>query len=137
MTPLSIPVSFGEAADKLSILQIKQERIRDPARLASIQREIAPISEIINARAAGLPAFAEVFRQLKQINERLWEIEDRLREHERRQDFGVEFVGLARAVYLANDKRFRVKRSIDELFDSPIREEKSYGEYAADDSGGA
>lgn len=126
MAGLTLPVSFGEAADKIAILEIKRDRISDPAKRANVERELSQIAPLFFAQASGGAQFGPLFENLKEINARLWEIEERIRDHERRGDFGPEFVQLARAVYRTNDERMRVKREIDLLFDSPIREEKSY-----------
>jgi hypothetical protein len=131
MAVLTLPVSFGEAADKVSILEIKRERIGDPAKLANIERELAQIAPPFLQRANGRDGFEPLFARLREINGRLWDIEEQIREHERSGDFGPEFVRLARAVYQTNDDRARVKREVDLLFDSPFREEKSYVQHAA------
>jgi hypothetical protein len=129
MSLLSIPVSFGEATDKVTILEIKRARITDPAKLANIEAELKLVADPVFARAKGLEGFERLFAMLKEINGRLWDIEEDIRQHERRGDFGAEFVRLARAVYQTNDERTRVKRELDLLSDSPIREEKSYVEH--------
>lgn len=126
MPLLTLPVSFGEAADKIAILQIKRERIQDPAKRANVDRELSQIAPLFFAQVNCGAELAPLFETLKDINGRLWNIEEHIREHERRGDFGPDFVRLARAVYQTNDERMRVKREIDLLFDSPIREEKSY-----------
>jgi hypothetical protein len=127
MTELLAPISFGEAADKVSILQIKCERIRAPEKRANVEAQLAELAPLLFVRAAEVAGFAELFARLKAINERLWEIEDALRRHEQQQDFGPEFVRLARAVYLTNDERAGVKRELDMLFGSRFVEEKCYG----------
>ena len=126
MPVLTLPVSFGEAADKIAILEIKRHRISDPAKRANVELELSQIAPLFFAQVNGSEEFAPLFEELKNVNGRLWDIEEHIREHERRGDFGQEFVRLARAVYQTNDERMRVKRRIDLLFDSPIREEKSY-----------
>ncbi|MFL5238998.1 MAG: hypothetical protein ACJ8EL_15635 [Rhizomicrobium sp.] len=131
MSELSIPMSFGEIADKISILEIKRERIRDPAKLRNVEAELAQVAPPFLERVGRVRNFVPLFQALKEVNRRLWDIEDNIRDHERRQDFGPEFVRLARSVYLTNDERLRAKRAIDDLFGSAIREEKVYG------SGGA
>lgn len=127
MTELLAPISFGEAADKVGILQIKRERIRAPEKRANVEAQLAHLAPLLFARAAEVPEFAELFARLKAINERLWDIEDALRRHEQQQDFGPEFVRLARAVYRTNDERAGVKRELDVLFGSRFVEEKCYG----------
>ena len=124
--PLTLPVSFGEAADKLTILQIKKERIRDPAKLANVETELAQVSERFFAATGNSPGLDALLAALKRVNERLWDLEEAVREHERRGDFGADFVRIAREIYFTNDERARAKRELDVLLNSPIMEEKSY-----------
>jgi hypothetical protein len=126
MNVLSLPVSFGEAADQLSILEIKRERIGDPAKRVSVEARRHLVAQVLGEQAGTVAGFSPLFDRLKAINERLWDIEEDIRAHERKGDFGDAFVQLARAVYQTNDERSRVKREIDLLFGSPILEEKSY-----------
>lgn len=126
MTELVAPISFGEAADKVGILQIKRDRIGESEKRANVEAQLAQLAPLLFAHTADLPGFSELFARLKAINERLWDIEDELRRHEERQDFGPKFVRLARSVYRTNDERMRAKRALDALFGSPIVEEKSY-----------
>lgn len=123
------PISLGEAADKITILTIKSERIADTAKLANIRRELALLSQSFFAEIARGPEFDALFARLKAINEALWRIEDDIRECEARGDFGETFIRLARAVYKTNDERAAVKRAIDALLGSEIREEKSYASH--------
>lgn len=125
MTGLRIPVSFGEVADKITILEIKRDRIRNPIKLANIERDLVCISQAFAAVESKADVRAEIAR-LREINTRLWDVEEHIREHERKGDFGAAFVKLARMVYQLNDERARLKRSIDMILGSPIREEKSY-----------
>lgn len=136
MSLLSLPASFGDAADQLSILQIKRERISDPAKRVNIEAQLQLVSQALVGAVGGDAGFAALFARLKAINERLWDIEEDIRAHERRGDFGDAFVQLARAVYQTNDKRSRVKREIDLLFGSPILEEKSYVDHNSGHAGG-
>jgi hypothetical protein len=126
MPVLMLPVSFGEAADKIAILEIKRDRISDPAKRANVEMELAQLSPLFYAQVSGEDQFVPLFARLKDINIRLWDIEEHIRDHERRGDFGSGFVQLARAVYYTNEERVRAKREVDLLFNSPIREEKSY-----------
>ena len=129
MTPLQVEVSAGELVDKITILEIKSERLTDPAKLANVANELAALTR---ARAEHLPAVAELdglTRDLKTVNEALWDIEDAVREHERNKDFGARFVELARSVYQQNDRRAAFKRRINALTGSRLIEEKSYSEY--------
>ena len=124
-----VPIAIGELFDKLSILEIKADRITDPFKLAAVRHEL---QLLVEARAGlGLtdPALVDAAAELKAINESLWQIEDDIREHERRSDFGPSFVALARSVYLTNDLRAEVKRRINELTGSGLSEQKSYRPY--------
>lgn len=126
---VSVEVSPGELIDKITILEIKSERIADPDKLANVRHELELLRGI---RAAQLSEDAELARlagELKQVNETLWQIEDDIRDCERAQDFGPRFVELARSVYRANDRRAALKREVGELFGGAIVEEKSYSEY--------
>ena len=124
-TPVRIPVSIGELVDKMTILRIKSDRIADPAKLANVGEELRQLSETRGALGP-LPAADEIEGDLEAINLRLWDVEDRLREMETRQDFGAEFVEAARSVYKLNDERARLKYEINRRFGSHIVEEKSY-----------
>jgi hypothetical protein len=126
MRALTVPVSFGEAADKITILSIKSERMRDPAQLENVRRELALLQANFFATVERNAAFDALFATLKSINETLWRIEDDIRDHEARGDFGATFVTLARSVYRTNDERARAKRAIDTLLGSELLEEKSY-----------
>lgn len=125
---IQVNISPGELLDKLTILEIKAERIEDPAKLDNVGRERAVLESAAEhiEGSAGVPALK---RELKAVNERLWDIEDEIRDHERDQNFGATFVELARAVYVTNDKRAALKKQINELLGSDIVEEKSYAKY--------
>jgi tetratricopeptide (TPR) repeat protein len=124
-----IPVAPGELIDKITILEIKMERIRYSAKLANVRAELA---ELTAARERCLPNSAELTRltsALKTVNEALWQVEDDLRECERTCDFGPRFIQLARSVYQHNDRRAALKRQINEQLGSRLIEEKSYAAY--------
>ncbi len=123
------PVSAGELLDKLSILRIKTARIADPDKLANIARERAALAELAAGALPRSPELDALEEALQEVNSELWEIEDAIRACEARQDFGAGFVELARAVYLTNDRRARIKRDINDLLGSTIVEEKSYARY--------
>lgn len=127
--PVSVPVAPGELFDKLAILRIKSERIGDAAKLEHVHRELASLESVAAAAYTKTSALSKLQAELKLINESLWDIEDAIRECERRQDFGEAFIKLARAVYQSNDQRAAIKRSISELLGSNIAEVKSYAEY--------
>lgn len=118
---LEVPVSVGEVLDKISILQIKSERITDASKLANVRRELEQLTDA--ARGYRSPAYEA---DLLAVNKTLWEIEDRLREKEKRKEFDAEFIELARAVYITNDRRAEIKRRINEATGSALVEEKSY-----------
>lgn len=122
-------IAPGELIDKITILRIKSERISDSAKLENVRRELDVLSR---TRDEAVPESAEMTRleqALKTVNEALWEIEDDIRDCERDKDFGDEFIRLARAVYITNDKRAALKKEINLLLGSSIVEEKSYADY--------
>jgi hypothetical protein len=121
-----VPVSFGELVDKITILEIKSERIDDSGKLVNVRVELELLATAL-ARFCVLPPQAgELKAELRRINEALWEIEDQIRDCERNNDFGAKFIDLARRVYMTNDRRSAVKRQLNELASSAIVEEKSY-----------
>ena len=123
---ISIEISPGELLDKISILEIKNERIRDENKLGHIRRELETLNRSRHGTVVDNEEIATLFAELKVINEQLWEIEDDIRLLEKASDFGDAFVALARSVYITNDRRAVVKRAIDELLESDIGEVKSY-----------
>jgi uncharacterized protein YukE len=129
MSEISVPVSFGELLDKIAILQIKSERMADPAKLANVRKELDALAATWMAHPAAQQHIPELRAALKAVNERLWDIEDQIRDCERAQDFGAGFVRLARAVYFENDDRARIKREINLALGSAYVEEKSYSDY--------
>ena len=126
---ISVEVSPGELLDKLTILEIKEERIKDPAKLENIRREKATLELSASRHIDPSAAIDDNKRALKAVNERLWEIEDEIREHERTQKFDARFVELARSVYVENDQRAALKKQINDHLGSDIAEEKSYAAY--------
>ena len=124
--PILVEVGAGELIDKITILHIKRERFGDPAKLASVARELAALEPSRSALLGEFPAVAELEAELKRVNEALWEIEDSVRECEARAEFGPRFIALARAVYQNNDKRAEIKKKINILSNARIVEEKSY-----------
>ena len=126
---LMVPASVGEVADKITILRIKAARIQSDEKLRNIRRELGELEGIFFSRFPDMaPAVRDEIQILQAVNERLWAIEDDIRDCERVGDFGPAFVELARAVYLTNDERWRVKRRIDAALGSLFVEEKSYRE---------
>jgi hypothetical protein len=131
MSPASgvvrVPVSIGELFDKIAILRIKEARIRSEAKRANVRRELEALEA--EARALALPPWIEEEeRELREVNETLWDVEEDLRALEAQQDFGARFVELARAVYTTNDRRAAIKARINDRAGSTYREEKSYDE---------
>jgi hypothetical protein len=129
MARIEVPVSAGELVDKVTILEIKSERISDPAKLANVRRELAHLGGILRPLLTEMPVLERSKASLRALNETLWQIEDDIRDCERHKDFGERFVELARSVYRTNDKRAAAKREIDALLSSDIVEEKSYAAY--------
>lgn len=127
---LLIPVSWGELLDKITILQIKSERMTDPAKLANVRGELELLEGVRDRQGTGPDGLAGLLADLRTVNERLWEIEDAIRDCERRRDFGERFIELARAVYFTNDRRAELKYRINGLMGSQVIEEKSYTSYA-------
>ena len=123
---MQIEVSNGEIADKLAIIEIKLERIKDALKLANLRKEY----EILNTAVATIidkkhPFYLDLYK----INNQLWDIEDHIRDLERNKDFGADFIATARAVYIKNDRRSELKREINIKTSSGLIEEKSYEKY--------
>lgn len=129
MSEILVPVSFGELLDKIAILQIKSERMTDPAKLANVRNELEALDKTWAAHPAAQQDIATLRAELKAVNERLWVIEDDIRLKEKAQAFDEEFIRLARAVYFQNDIRARVKKDINLALGSAYVEEKSYQDY--------
>jgi hypothetical protein len=127
---LLAPVSLGELLDKLTILEIKLERITDPDKLANIAKERDALADVCARDVEPSQDLDHLVEELQTVNETLWDVEDALRDLERAQDFGEAFVTLARAVYHTNDRRAALKREINTRFGSGLVEEKSYASYA-------
>jgi len=127
--PVLAPVSIGELIDKIVILEIKAARIADPCKLMEVSKELKLLNQIEYGTAESRQEINALKSELRQINEALWDIEDRIRDCERDQDFGPRFVALARAVYQTNDRRAAAKRRINEVSGSAIREIKAHPAY--------
>jgi hypothetical protein len=128
-----VPVSWGELIDKITILEIKNKKIRAEEKLANIRRELALLERIAEPVLSANEFVAEMKSRLRAVNESLWNVEDRIREKEAEEDFGPEFVALARSVYTNNDERAALKRKINEAMPCGIAEEKSYAGTSASD----
>jgi hypothetical protein len=129
MSEMLVPVSPGEVLDKLTILRIKAARITDTARGANVRRELELLEAIWRASPYARQDIAREEAALQAVNQRLWDIEDRIRERERAGRFDAEFIALARAVYVENDERAAIKKRINLALGSTIVEEKSYADY--------
>jgi hypothetical protein len=131
MSEISVPVSPGELLDKITILRIKSSRMSDAQKLANVRIELQVLEATWGASPHARSDIASDVNALLQVNERLWVIEDDIRDKERAQAFDSEFIRLARAVYFENDERAAIKRRINLKLGSTIVEEKSYAEYKA------
>ena len=129
MNEIKVPISPGELLDKITILRIKSQRMTDPRKLSNVRLELSALEATWNLSAYAAIDIETEISALQSVNERLWVIEDDIRDQERAQTFGAEFVRLARAVYIENDERAAIKRRINETLGSSIVEEKSYREY--------
>lgn len=129
MDQISIPVSVGELIDKITILEIKSERITDRSKLSNIQKELALLRKAWADCELSRLDVGALTRRLKSVNETLWEIEDGIRIKEAEQSFDSRFVELARSVYRHNDRRSSLKRQINEVTGSDVLEEKDYPGY--------
>ncbi len=126
---VTVEIAPGELIDKITILDIKLARIKDAAKLANVRAEWETLTR---ARDAALPRSAALDAEtaaLRRANETLWDVEDDIRDCERDKNFGPRFIELARAVYVTNDERARIKRRINEILGSRLVEEKSYAAY--------
>ncbi|MGC8706847.1 DUF6165 family protein [Desulfurella sp.] len=123
-----ISVSWGEVFDKITILQIKLERIKDEQKLKNIKFEL---DELLKATAVLQlqESLTNDIKELKKVNEELWDIEDAIRQLEKKKQFDSRFIELARSVYIKNDLRYSIKRRINDRLNSTIKEEKSYTDY--------
>ncbi len=127
---INVEVSCGELIDKLTILSIKNEKITNEEKLKNIQHEFKVLNEISkNLKSLNPNEFDNFYKKLRKINLSLWDIEDEIRKFEKESNFGIEFIELARSVYITNDERFRIKNEINSFFSSGIVEEKDYEEY--------
>jgi hypothetical protein len=126
---LTSPTSPGDFLDRLTILELKSERIRDAAKLENVRRELELLRATWKASPLAARDVTGLVAQLKSVNAVLWDIEDRIREKEAARSFDAEFVELARSVYRTNDRRAALKRELNVALGSPLIEEKSYSKY--------
>ena len=127
---VNIEISIGEFFDKITILEIKKKRIHDKAKLDNINNELDALNALLDNLPFSRADIQEEFDELKAINEKLWVIEDDIRDKESTKEFDQDFIELARSVYFTNDRRSDVKRSINLKLGSNFIEEKSYEEYS-------
>ena len=130
MENIHVPVSPGEVLDKITILEIKSERMNDAEKVANVRIELALLQDSWATAVSGDPVIDDLHDQLKKINEALWEIEDDIRDKERVKEFDERFIELARQVYFTNDRRSQVKKELNLHLGSLIIEEKSYQDYS-------
>jgi hypothetical protein len=129
MENILVPVSPGEVLDKITILEIKSERMTDPEKLANVRAELALLQDTWAKAVREDEVVRDLHAQLKEINESLWVIEDDIRDKERVREFDQRFIELARSVYFTNDRRSAVKKQLNLHLGSRIIEEKSYRDY--------
>ena len=125
----TIEVSWGELIDKITILEIKEQRLTSPAAVANVRKELAALVRALAGLDPAPAALDGLKRELKALNETLWDIENRTRAKEAAKTFDQEFIELTRSVYLNNDKRAGIKRRINEVLNSGLIEEKQYTSY--------
>lgn len=126
---VNVEISIGEFFDKITILEIKKQRISNVDKLVNINNELEGLNKLLAQLPFSREDVSDEVSKLKKINEALWEIEDDIREQESQKAFGDRFIELARAVYVTNDKRSEIKREINLKLGSDFVEEKSYEEY--------
>ena len=129
MNSPQVSISWGELFDKITILQIKLENLTSKDALENVEREFKQLQSIFIKYFPESTEAKQLEEELKQINQQLWDIEDKIRDKERNRSFDDEFIQLARSVYIINDERSRIKRKINDVFGSEFVEEKSYREY--------
>lgn len=134
MTQITVPIAPGELIDKITILEIKSERITDSAKLENVRYELELLNKTWQSSEFAATDITVEKQSLKEINTALWEIEDDIRVSESKNNFGPTFIELARSVYITNDKRAEVKRLINTKLGSQIFEEKSYADYQNKDT---
>jgi hypothetical protein len=130
MEHILVPVSPGEVLDKITILEIKSERMTDEEKLRNVITELSLLNDTWNDRVSADDTIRRIHAELKRINEALWEIEDDIRDKEKVREFDQRFIELARSVYFTNDKRAAAKKELNLYLGSEIVEEKSYQDYS-------
>ena len=126
---IKVTLSVGELIDKITILQIKNKFIKNNDQLKNINNELSILEPLLKKNKLNTPEINQLLSELYKVNMELWEIEDKIREKERKSDFKDEFITLARSVYINNDKRAQIKKNINLISGSQLIEEKSYARY--------
>ena len=126
---VNVEISIGEFFDKLTILEIKKERISDEAKLVNVNNELNALNALLDSLSFSRESVESEINDLKVTNEKIWEIEDDIRDKEAAKEFDDKFIELGRAVYFTNDRRAEIKRSINLKLGSDFVEEKSYQKY--------
>ena len=127
---INIPISYGELLDKLSILEIKKNKITDDKKLVNVNFEFETLENLAkNLKKTDDEKFTKFYKNLLKVNNSLWIIEDEIRILEKKQLFNKDFISLARSVYIENDKRFEIKNEINMYFKSDVVEQKQYIKY--------
>jgi hypothetical protein len=129
MKDIQVPISPGELLDKITILRIKAARMKDPEKVANVRHELALLEQTWKDSGAAAANLGTAETDLMRVNEKLWVIEDEIRDEERAKRFTEKFIELARAVYFTNDERAAIKKRINTSLGSTIVEEKSYQQY--------
>jgi hypothetical protein len=129
MPELLVPISPGELIDKITILEIKSQRMSDATKLANVRTELSLLTETWQSSPYATNDVDTEWQALRAVNEQLWDIEDRIRDRERDATFDAAFIELARAVYVTNDERAAIKKRINTRLGSTLVEEKSYADY--------
>ena len=129
MKDILVPISPGELLDKITILRIKAARMSDPAKVANVKHELGLLEKTWKDSGAAAVNLGTAEADLTRVNEKLWVIEDEIRDEERAKHFTEKFIELARAVYFTNDERAAIKKRVNTLLGSSIVEEKSYQQY--------
>jgi len=130
MKQILIPISPGELLDKITILEIKSERIESTEKKANVNNELSMLNDVWEKAVSNDDEIAILRTEMKKINETLWDIEDDIRDEEKNRQFTERFIELARSVYVTNDQRADVKKRINQYLKSDIVEEKSYQDYS-------
>ena len=127
----AVAVSWGEVIDKITILEIKEQRLSSPQAVSNVRKELAVLNRAVAELKSPPGALSTLKQSLKAINEKLWGVEDDIRAKEAAKTFDPQFIELARSVYFSNDERARLKREINALLKSGLVEEKQYTTYSA------